>query len=377
MVRQGCEVLAIGVGNVNKAYTELTAGTYNDEGLDPTAAPTLFMGSDRQVYRTIKRVGKPYCSWEEIADGSVGTPIVAVFATPSNPAKNNDMDYATPILRRPGSRVIFASKAALADKAKFDELMALTGNDLTRIGPSASVGGANPVLEILSANAGPYANKPGSLESITFGPNGTWNFVLQMIASGSRFDDAVREAKTLGYAEPGDAGPVETMMGEVDDSTLKSAIAINVGRLCAESVDYTALSSVVTEEQIEHVLNNGGRYQNVIMIVRQGMEEWLFNGDERLVGGARHDLSGNLTLVKGFALAGDSQAPEFVRRSGTTEPGPTSKIRVVRNHTSSSGAQSHLVTVSELPGAGGMPTALSMYKDLKRMRRGLSPADVA
>lgn len=91
---------------------------------------------------------------------------------------------------RNGKHVVTANKALIAEHGhELKQIAELHGAKLLF---AASVGGSLPVLERLTSL------RP---ESITGVLNGTSQFVLNAIARGERFEDAVLQAQRLGYAE--------------------------------------------------------------------------------------------------------------------------------------------------------------------------------
>lgn len=95
---------------------------------------------------------------------------------------------------RSGRRVVSANKALMA--ANGVDLEDLAEKNGTTLRYSASVGGVMPALEAIKriANAGPLRRFSGVL-------NGTCNFVLDQLATGATFREAVREAQVAGFAE--------------------------------------------------------------------------------------------------------------------------------------------------------------------------------
>ena len=94
-----------------------------------------------------------------------------------------------------GKHVVTANKALLA--RHWDEIMAAARENGVRIAFEASVGGGIPVLRALNESLA--ANRIKSIYGII---NGTANYILTRMASeGMEFDDALREAQRLGYAE--------------------------------------------------------------------------------------------------------------------------------------------------------------------------------
>lgn len=91
-----------------------------------------------------------------------------------------------------GRRVITANKAAVAPHV--DSFWDYTRSPDPQLRFSAAAGGAVPVLEALRRSRDVVAIR-GVL-------NGTCNFVLDRLAAGANYQEAVAEAQSLGFAEP-------------------------------------------------------------------------------------------------------------------------------------------------------------------------------
>ncbi|HSE24546.1 MAG TPA: homoserine dehydrogenase [Pyrinomonadaceae bacterium] len=89
-----------------------------------------------------------------------------------------------------GRQVVTANKRLLAEN------VAIQHAADARVRYSAAVGGSLPALESIE-----LAKRRGPLRAISGVLNGTSNFVLDQLATGVPFDQAVRVAQTLGYAE--------------------------------------------------------------------------------------------------------------------------------------------------------------------------------
>jgi len=96
-------------------------------------------------------------------------------------------------LRR-GKQVVTANKLVIARHGA--ELLRLAERNHGRLFFAAAVGGAVPMLETVNRIGG-----AGPIESLKGVLNGTCNFVLDELARGSAFQDAVARARTLGFAE--------------------------------------------------------------------------------------------------------------------------------------------------------------------------------
>ncbi|MEO8501701.1 MAG: homoserine dehydrogenase, partial [Vicinamibacteria bacterium] len=100
-----------------------------------------------------------------------------------------------------GLYVVTANKAVIAARAS--ALLASAERKGARLSYSAAVGGVVPVLETLRGLRGRVRRIEGVL-------NGTSNFVLDRLADGVSLDEAVHEARQLGYAE---ADPTDDLSG--------------------------------------------------------------------------------------------------------------------------------------------------------------------
>jgi homoserine dehydrogenase len=92
-----------------------------------------------------------------------------------------------------GKHVVTANKAALAHHPELHEIARQSGIDLLC---SAAVGGAVPVLETLQRIA-----REHEIQTVEGVLNGTTNFILNELARGIPFDQAVAQAQASGLAE--------------------------------------------------------------------------------------------------------------------------------------------------------------------------------
>ena len=124
-----------------------------------------------------------------------------------------------------GRHIVTANKAVIA--ARGPALFAIAEKEDARIKYSAAVGGVVPVLETLQRLRGQVRKVEGVL-------NGTSNFVLDRLAEGNPLDEAVEEARRLGYAE---ADPTDDLSGK--DAARKLALIARSAfgaRLQAETI---------------------------------------------------------------------------------------------------------------------------------------------
>lgn len=127
-------------------------------------------------------------AWEIINDPEIH--IVVELIGGINPAKEFIMES----LKR-GKHVVTANKALLAEEG--NEIFMLAKQKGLQVGFEASVGGGIPIIKVM--REGLVANKILAIYGII---NGTTNYILtKMTNEGIDFQDALREAQQLGYAE--------------------------------------------------------------------------------------------------------------------------------------------------------------------------------
>jgi homoserine dehydrogenase len=103
-----------------------------------------------------------------------------------------------------GRRVISANKSAIAPH--IDRFARYAGAIDPQLRFSAAAGGAVPVLEAIAGKSGIVAVR-GVL-------NGTCNFVLDRLADGTSYEEALAEARSLGFAEPDPSADVSGLDAE-------------------------------------------------------------------------------------------------------------------------------------------------------------------
>jgi homoserine dehydrogenase len=115
---------------------------------------------------------------------------------------------------RQGKHVVTANKSVIARHGA--ELAALAQASGVRLLYSASVGGAVPAIETIDRLAA--SERIASIEGVV---NGTSNFVIDRVAGGATFEQAVQQAQVAGFAE---ADPSRDLHGR--DAADKLAILI-------------------------------------------------------------------------------------------------------------------------------------------------------
>ena len=160
-----------------------------------------------------------------------------------------------------GKHVITANKALIANHG--NELIKLANKKQVRLLFEASVAGGIPIIK--SLEQGLSANNIESLAGII---NGTINFILtDMKEKGRDFDDVLKEAQALGYAEEDPTFDIEGI-----DAAHKLSIlaAIAFGTELQFNQVYTKGISGITTEDIIHAQELGYTIKHLGIAKRTG-----------------------------------------------------------------------------------------------------------
>ena len=160
-----------------------------------------------------------------------------------------------------GKHVITANKALIANHG--NELIKLANKKQVRLLFEASVAGGIPIIK--SLEQGLSANNIESLAGII---NGTSNFILtDMKEKGRDFDDVLKEAQALGYAEEDPTFDIEGI-----DAAHKLSIlaAIAFGTELQFNQVYTKGISGITTEDIIHAQELGYTIKHLGIAKRTG-----------------------------------------------------------------------------------------------------------
>lgn len=127
-------------------------------------------------------------AWKIINDPEID--VVVELVGGIHPAK----EFIIEALKK-GKHVVTANKALLAEEG--NEIFSIAKEKGLQVGFEASVGGGIPIIKVM--REGLVANKMLAIYGII---NGTTNFILtKMTNEGIDFQDALRQAQELGYAE--------------------------------------------------------------------------------------------------------------------------------------------------------------------------------
>ncbi|MCB5279851.1 MAG: homoserine dehydrogenase, partial [Candidatus Cloacimonetes bacterium] len=134
--------------------------------------------------------------------------------------------------------VITVNKGPLA--LRFNELITLAKKNKCKLRFEGSVGGAMPIINLCHENL--IGEKIRSIRGIF---NGTCNFILSKMDNGQPFEQALKEAQQMGYAETDPTNDIEGF-----DSACKVVILANSvfeRNVTFSDVDITGISAVTSE----------------------------------------------------------------------------------------------------------------------------------
>ena len=162
-----------------------------------------------------------------------------------------------------GKHIVTANKALIAEKG--NELFALADEAGVFIAYEAAVAGGIPIIKVMRESLA--ANQIERLAGII---NGTGNFILSEMQSGSTFETALAQAQELGYAE---ADPTFDVQG-IDAAhklTILASIAFGIplqfDKVFCEGID------VIQQADVEYARELGFSVKHLGLAIRQTTQE--------------------------------------------------------------------------------------------------------
>ncbi len=227
-----------------------------------------------------------------------------------------------------GKHVITANKALIAKHG--NKLIQLANKNKVRLLFEASVAGGIPIIK--SLEQGLSANKIESLAGII---NGTGNFILTEMKEKNRdFDDVLKEAQSLGYAEADPTFDVEGI-----DAAHKLAIlaAIAFGTELQFDKVFTQGISKITTEDIKYATELGYtiKHLGIAKRVDNGIELRVHPtliSNEELIANVNGVM--NAILVKGDALGTSLYYGAGAGEEATASSVIADLIDIINNQTS-------------------------------------------
>lgn len=240
-------------------------------------------------------------------------------------------DVVTEALRR-GKHVVTANKALVAEH--MEEIETLANESQGTLGFEAAVCGGVPIIAALrSAYAG---DRVASVAGIC---NGTTNYMLTKMEKGAAYDEVLKEAQDLGYAE---ADPTADVEGH--DVRAKLAILVRLAfgaRLSVETIPCRGITKI-TPKDFE-------------------------------IAATRLDATIKL-LGTAFTSPEDDVLTAYVAPTVVPRSHPLASADGSGNLVAV-GSDNLGTTTYSGPGAGRFPTANSVVADLARVATGTAPTD--
>jgi homoserine dehydrogenase len=198
-----------------------------------------------------------------------------------------------------GKDVITVNKGPLA--LKFGYLVSLARNNRCKLRFEGSVGGAMPIINLCHENL--VGERISSIRGIF---NGTCNYILTKMGGGQTFEQALKEAQQMGYAETDPTNDVEGY-----DSACKVAILANsvFGRdVSFSDVEVTGISSITSEAIALAAANN-----MVVRLIGEVSQTKLEVSPRLIPKGHPLGISGTLNAAQ---IMSDLAGPVFVSGRG-------------------------------------------------------------
>lgn len=268
---------------------------YDTNGLDPLELVS--------VKKSAGRVGRQeYTDSVEVLEGAEYDVLVEVSPTDvkTGGAGLRNITHAL----ESGKDVITVNKGPLA--LRFHELMSLAERNGCLLRFEGSVGGAMPIINLCRENLAGER-----IESIRGIFNGTCNFILSKMDKGQPFEQVLKEAQQMGYAETDPTNDIEGY-----DSACKVVILANAvfGRdVSFSDVRITGITSIT-----EDAVSMAATRNMVIRLIGEVSENKLEVGPRLVPRGHPLGVSGTLNTAQ---ILSDLAGPITVtgRGAGRTE----------------------------------------------------------
>ena len=172
-----------------------------------------------------------------------------------------------------GKLVVTCEKGALSNYFKDLE------NNMGHLGYSATVGGGTRLLQ--------YGQQRMNSEVVEIHAiiNGTLNFVFDQVSKGRSLGEVIREAKKLGYAEPGAESTLDVINTEANsDVPMKTAILFNMFGLGEVSAnELKKRTKTLTEDNMRTLIKESQNRRYIVSITREDSEENKIGGFKKEV----------------------------------------------------------------------------------------------
>ncbi|GEM_PF-1185380 len=283
-------------------------------------------------------------------------PDVVFLAMGTTDDGNVPADYISQILAR-GSMVVTAEKGAAANH--FERLQD-ESEGFARLGINASVGGGTRLMKAVE----PYATDPENITQIHLAFNGTLAAIMASVGSGQTLGQAVDQAVTLGFAEPGASSPQDVIRGEAEgDTPKKTAIFFNKLGL-GPLLNWRDLKFELSDKDIERAVEGADHRRFLVSVYSKLHTDRTTHPVENgVMGGKEYRHQDGWLIQSGFRHT--KRNPLFGAFTLTSGADVGAVIGLGPN-------ESDGVYRLTGPGAGLGPTANTMIDDFGIMRRAQS-----
>ncbi len=280
----------LGAGTVGAGFCEL----FDRAGLDAVISSVLIRDPDR---------ARPGC----VPHSALTTDADAVLEADIIVELLGGTDYAGDLMLRAlelGKQVVTANKAVLAER--WDEFRPFT--QAGKLYFEAAVMAGTPAVEPLAGVL--RGSRPLELHAIL---NGTCNYILGQLEGGAEFEDALKEAQDLGYAEA-DPGTDVDGFDAAHKLTILGRLAFDPDFSWESVRAHTHGIRHLTPAIVKEAMEDGGRLRLVGSIYP---ENGAWRGTVRPVYlPPEHPLSGSASNRNGLVFKGEAVGEVLITGAG-------------------------------------------------------------
>lgn len=283
-------------------------------------------------------------------------PDIVFVATPPTDDGHEGYNTIMTVLEA-GRMAVTAEKGAVANY--FSELRRRSYN-FTRLGINATVGGGTRMLSI----ANEYCQDLGNVTQLHLVLNGTLTAIMSSIAprqgTGMSLGQAVHQAVSLGYAEPGAEKPADVIRNEaIGDIPRKTSIFMNSLGITNRQIDWRDLQFPLSDEEIARVVEEARVRRFIVSLYSERyVNQHTTCPEQDIISGFVRDYGG-WRVAGGFRNI--ERNPLFAPLGNLTGPGNGMVVGLGPDETDG-------VNVVIGPGAGARPTANTMIDNAFSMR---------
>lgn len=346
-----------GTGNIGGEIVRQLGQPQVSERLGLQPKP-LYVVNSRGTWNHDLETPSKFHNLDEIDDSVY--PAVHFIALPSTNDGIVATEHISRVLQR-GKVAVTAEKGSVANN--FAELRQAS-EGFQKLGIDATVGGGTRLMEAMRLYT---LEDPANVSQIHLALNGTMSFIMSEIGprgegAGISHGEAVKQAVTLGYAEPGSQSFNDVVKSEAEgDIPKKTAILFNhLGLGGAELLDWKSLRVELSGTHLKRIVREARVRRFIVSLYAQKFHETVKPDEEDIIGGFNVDCGG-FQIVGGFQNVEYGSA--FRALGEITGPGNGALVGLGPNE------DDGFYRVGFGPGAGVGPTVNTMLDNWSRIRR--------